>query len=186
MGPWKQLSLQVPEQDLIEHLAYAPDGSYFVSVTGKGQVYKWNRTNLDGQNDYVPQKIETKMGVSKSIISPDGTFIFFKKDQNKGFLFHVSSESLQKQYRNVVTIAPGNRFIALKNGVLNNYSIELEKLNYSDPKIIKYCLNSKRRKYFFVGNHDSYYSQSLDNNHLFHAYLLCLQQRLEVYRVYGS
>lgn len=150
-GNWKKFLLQGVEKDPITHLSCAPNGSYFVSVNSKGEVYKWDQHTPDLQcaDLFVPKKIAVEVPVSKSIISPDSKFIYFKKDEKEGFLFDVKQESLRKKYSEVVAITPGNKLIVIHNNALNNVSL--------DGKVIKS---------FHRRSDPTLYSQSLNNNHL--------------------
>lgn len=150
-GKWKKFFLKGVEKDPITHLSCAPNGSYFVSVNSKGEVYKWDQNIPDSRcaDFFVPKKIAVEMPVSKSIISPDSKFIFLKKDEKEGFLFDVKQESLRKQYDDVVAIAPGNKLIVIHNNALNNVSFD-----------------GKVKKIFHMRSDPTLYSQSLDNNHL--------------------
>ncbi len=119
LSSYPMLTEKHPTSSSIKHLTYAPNGTYFISIDGKGNALKWyfslhcplssHPVFLDGPVFY-------------SIISLDSKFIFFdsslahkKNIQPQGFIFDVNDEKIIL-FENVDIrgVTQGNNFFGIQ------------------------------------------------------------------------
>lgn len=127
-GQWKEFCLKKHET-AITALACAPNGTYIISTDNNGTTYKWNRKEVLMQPCFEPEQIPVSHTVHKVLISPDSNFIFFKKDQNTGSLFDNVKGLLGQRADNIVSFAPGNRLVLMRNDIFERFNIDGTRVN---------------------------------------------------------